>query len=259
MNSFLTHNAYMKILLLDIETSPNTAHVWGLFQQNIGLNQLLDSSYTLCWAAKWYQEPEVFFESVYRSGPKKMLKGVHKLLDEADVVIHYNGTKFDIPTLNKEFILYKMNPPAPFKQIDLLKVARNRFRFPSNRLDYVASALGFGSKKHTTHELWIKCMNNDSSAWKEMEEYNKHDVVLLEHVYERFKPWIRNHPNHNLYSEGEVACPNCGNSHFQKRGFCYTAAFKYQRFQCLECGNWFRSSKCISRNAAEKVQTIKGD
>ncbi len=109
----------MKILLLDIETSPNTAHVWGLWQQNVSINQLMESSYVLCYAAKWLDNEEVLFDSVHQSKPKKMLKGIHGLLNEADAVVHYNGTKFDIPTLNKEFLLHSYNPPSPYKQIDL--------------------------------------------------------------------------------------------------------------------------------------------
>ena len=100
----------MRILLLDIESSPNTAHVWGLWQQNVSLNQLMESSYVLCYAAKWLGEEDVFFDSVHQSKPKAMLKGIHGLLDAADAVIHYNGTKFDIPTLNKEFLLHSFNP-----------------------------------------------------------------------------------------------------------------------------------------------------
>lgn len=53
----------MKILLLDIETSPNVAHVWGLWQQNVGTNQLLEASEVMCWAAKWYGEKDVAFMS----------------------------------------------------------------------------------------------------------------------------------------------------------------------------------------------------
>jgi predicted PolB exonuclease-like 3'-5' exonuclease len=174
----------LKILLLDIESSPNVAHVWGIWQQNVGINQLMESSYVLCWAAKWLGEEEVMFDSVHVSKPKKMLKKIHDLISEADAVIHYNGTKFDMPTLNKEFLLHDMNPPAPYKQIDLLKQVRSQFRFPSNKLDYVAQRLGLGSKtSHEGHELWVKCMAGDKDAWKRMEEYNIQDVVLLEKLY----------------------------------------------------------------------------
>ena len=199
----------MKILLLDIESSPNVAHVWGIWQQNVGINQLMESSYVLCWAAKWLGEEEIMFDSVHVSKPKKMLKRIHDLISEADAVIHYNGTKFDMPTLNKEFLLHEMNPPAPYKQIDLLKQVRSQFRFPSNKLDYVAQRLGLGSKTaHEGHELWVKCMNKDKDAWFRMEEYNKQDVILLEKLYHRLLPWIKNHPNHNHHAIGQV-CPSC--------------------------------------------------
>ncbi|NDB58198.1 hypothetical protein EB001_07110 [bacterium] len=183
------------------------------------------------------------FDSVQKSGKKKMLQSVHKLLDEADAVVHYNGSRFDIPILQKEFLLEGMPPPAPAKQIDLLQVARRQFRFVSNKLDYVSQALGLGSKtEHEGHTLWVKCMNNDRKAWKTMEEYNKNDVVLLEKVYDKFKAWIKSHPNHNAYNANTV-CPNCGSRKLNKRGTQVSLSRVYQRFQCQGCGSWSRSVK----------------
>ncbi len=245
----------MKILLIDIEVAPNTAHVWGIFDQNISINQLLESSYTLCYAAKWYGESKIMFDSVYKSDKKAMLNSVHKLLDEADAIVHYNGSRFDIPILHKEFLLAGMNPPAPSKQIDLLQVARRQFRFVSNKLDYVAQALGLGKKTaHEGHELWLKCMNNDRKAWKTMEEYNKNDVILLEKVYNRFKGWIKSHPYHNAYSKSMV-CPSCNSVKLHKRGFAITATRQYQRYQCSECGSWSKSVKS-EKNYNESVTSI---
>lgn len=243
----------MKILLLDIESAPNTAHVWGLWKQNISLNQIMESGYVLCWSAKWLGEDKLMFASTYHNGHKQMLKEIHKLLDEADAVIHYNGTKFDIPTLNKEFLLYNLAPPAPFKEIDLLKTARSKFKFPSNKLDYIAQALGLGKKvQHIGHELWIRCMNNDNEAWKMMKEYNIHDVVLLEKVYYKLLPWIKGHANYGLHSENALVCPNCGSTHYHKRGFQFTASCKYQRYQCSDCSTWFRGTKNVGPKAGEK-------
>jgi len=245
----------MRILLLDIESSPNTAHVWGLWQQNVGLKQLMESSYVLCWAAKWLGEKEVMFDSVHQSTPKAMLRGIHALIAAADAVIHYNGTKFDMPTLNKEFLLYGLNPPAPYKQIDLLRTMRSQFRFPSNKLDYVAQRLGLGSKtEHEGHELWVKCMNGDTNAWKTMEKYNKQDVVLLEHVYNRVLPWIKNHPNQNLFTES-VCCPTCGGTKLQKRGTAISTVGRYQRYQCKDCGTWSQSTKAQTKTVEVKGAT----
>jgi hypothetical protein len=183
------------------------------------------------------------FDSIQKSGKQKMLDSVHKLLDEADAIVHYNGSRFDIPILHKEFLLSGMPPPAPSKQIDLLQVARRQFRFVSNKLDYVAQALGLGGKtEHEGHTLWVKCMNDDRKAWKIMEEYNKNDVVLLEKVYDKFKGWIKHHPNHNAYS-AHSCCPNCGSNKLQKRGTAITTTRHYQRFQCQQCGTWSRAAK----------------
>lgn len=228
----------MRLLLLDIESAPNTAYVWGLFKQNISISQIVDSSKMLCWAAKWLGEDKVEFSSIL-DGHKKMLNRIHKLLNEADAVIHYNGSRFDIPTLNKEFLLAGMSPPAPYAQIDLLRTARQQFRFPSNKLDYVGRALGVGQKEsHEGFELWIKCMNKDKDAWKRMEAYNKQDVILLEKVYYEFLPWIKNHPNKAVHDETSHTCPTCGSGLLSKRGFNVTKAGKYQRYQCNGCGAW---------------------
>lgn len=236
----------MKILLLDIETAPNLVTVWGLWNQNVATNQIMDSGYVMCWSAKWVGKDEIMFSSIHKDTPQDMLLKIHGLLDEADAVVHYNGKKFDIPTLNKEFLLFDMTPPAPYKQIDLLHVARRQFKFPSNKLDYIAQALKLGKKvKHIGHELWIRCMSQDEEAWKLMEEYNKHDVVLLEKVYSKLKPWIRGHANYSIYGEDHNVCPNCGGKHYHKRGIYYTNTRKYQRYKCLSCGTWFRSNKSI--------------
>ena len=232
----------MKVLLLDIETAPNLVHVWGLYDQNVAINQIQAAGYVMCWSAKWYGQSEVMFDSVFASKPKRMLKRIHKLLDEADVVVHYNGTKFDIPTLNKEFVIHELTPPAPYKQVDLLRTARSQFKFPSNKLDYVAQALGLGQKvKHRGHQLWVDCMRGDPEAWREMEIYNKQDVVLLEMVYDRLRPWIKNHPNHGVYDNPSIpVCSNCGHHHLQRRGYARTVANVYARYQCMNCGHWDR-------------------
>lgn len=242
----------IRILLIDIETAPNTAFVWGIFKENIPLARLIDSGYVMCFSAKWLGSEEIVFDSVHKSGPKEMLRKVHALMDEADAIVHYNGNRFDIPTLNKEFLLHGFAPPSPAKQIDLYLTVRKVFRFVSNKLDYVAQQLGIGKKHDTTFELWVGCMHGSEEDWEIMEEYNRNDVVILEGVYNRVRPWIKNHANYGLFSEDGLVCPNCGSNKFQKRGFAYTHAGKYQRYQCnnTECHNWFRSKK------AEKTNTF---
>lgn len=246
----------MKILLLDIENAPNLAHVWHLWDQRIPLSHLLDSAYILSWAAKWYEDPLIYSDTL-QSGKKSMLRGIHKLLDQADAVVHYNGNRHDIPMLNKEFLEIGEMPPSPAKQIDLLDTIKRRFRFPSNKLEYVSKALGIGEKMpHEGHALWIKVMNNDPEAWERMVEYNVHDVELLEALYVRILPWIRNHPNVGVYDAKHLVCTGCGSSNFTRRGTAVTRDNFYQRFQCKDCGSWFRATKPRLPKAGEKYSAI---
>jgi DNA polymerase elongation subunit (family B) len=248
----------VKILLLDIETAPNVAYVWGLWQQNVAVDQIQNSGYVMCWSAKWYDEPKIRFDSLYQSTERGMLRGIHKLLDEADIAVHYNGAKFDIPTLNKEFVLKGMKPPAPYRQVDLYRVVRDAFRFPSNKLDYVSQALGLARKvRHRGFQLWVDCMAKEARAWREMEKYNRQDVVVLEQLYDRLKPWITSHPNHGAYDDGAV-CPKCGSVRHQRRGEQVTTTLRYARYQCLDCGGWFRSVLMLRGNRARYKSIANG-
>lgn len=233
----------MKVLLIDIETSPNLAHVWGLWNNNVSINQLMASTEMLCFAAKWLGDPEVHFFSTQKQGRDAMIGAAWKLLDTADVVMHYNGKKFDVPHLNREFVEHGFPPPSPFKQIDLLATVRKRFRFPSNKLQYVSTKLGLAGKVgHEGHELWVKCMAGDPEAWARMETYNRQDVVLLEDLYEILLPWISNHPSRHLF-DGDGACPTCGGGPVVEHGFATTRVSKFVQFRCQSCGSFFRSTR----------------
>lgn len=235
----------MKILLLDIETAPNLVYVWELFKPVVTPKQVVKSRHLLSWAAKWYGENDMMFDSVHQSTIKDVLKGIHALLDEADVVVHFYGSKFDIPALNTEFVKHGIKPPSPVKQVDLKKITADQFLFPSNKLEYVVKALKLGTKIDTDFNLWVKCLANDSEAWAKMEKYNKHDVVLLEALYDRLMPWIQNHPNHGAFGDNKEVCPNCGGTHLHRRGIAVANLLKYPRFQCQSCWKWFRSNMAI--------------
>lgn len=181
----------MKILLLDIETTPLQVYTWGLWDQNIGINQIIKSTEMMCFGAKWLGQKSVTFKSVHHDGKKTMLEELHKLMDEADVLVGWNSAAFDHKHINREFLENGMTPPSPTKDLDLMTITKANFQFPSNKLDYVAQKLGVGSKvKHSGFELWIKCMDGDDKAWREMKKYQIQDVQLLDSLYDILLPWF---------------------------------------------------------------------
>jgi hypothetical protein len=208
------------------------------------LNQLRESSYTLCWAAKWHGEKEVFFGAEWNNKPGyNFLDLIYELMDEADILVGYNHDHFDIKTLNKDFALNR-GPYSPYQSVDLLKVVKQNFRLPSNKLEYVLGHFGLGSKvKHEGHTMWVKVMAGDPKAQKQMETYCKGDVLKTEKLYDKLLPWIRNHPNRSLYTGSE--CGRCEKGKLQKRGLAYTANGAFQTYRCSNCKGWSRDTKRI--------------
>lgn len=244
----------MKILFLDIETSPNLAYVWGLFKQNVSINQIEQSTEMLCFGARWYGEKKVTFKSVHHHGKEEMLKEVHRLLDEADVLVGWNSKGFDSKHLKRELLQAGMLPPSPYKEMDLMLAVKSQFKFPSNKLDYVAQTLGVGAKvQHSGFELWRKCMAGDNKAWTEMKKYQIQDVDLLVDLYEILKPWIPGHPNRALHDGLEEGCLVCSSQNLQRRGVARSASGTYQRFQCQDCGKWQRGPISISKTLTRAI------
>ena len=233
-----------KVLILDIETAPIRAYVWGIWQQNVGTHQIMSDWFCLTWAAKWLFEDKVYSgklksSEVENQDDKRIIEGIWKLVNEADIVIAHNGAKFDMPKLNSRFILNGLNPPLPYQIIDTLVHIRRQFGFTSNKLDYVNKLLNLERKKDTNFELWERCMKGETKALKEMEDYNVQDVRILEETYLQIRPWIKPHPNMGLFILDETAnrCPNCASDKLTEQGKCYnTSANVYELMRCENCG-----------------------
>lgn len=232
-----------KTLVLDIETSPIEAYVWGLWNQNVSPGQIIKPTRMLSFAAKWVGDKDTEFFSEFHDGKEEMVAAARSYMHQADIVIHYNGNKFDTPHVNREILQAGIAPPSPFKAIDLYLTAKKQFKWPSNKLDSVAVALGLDGKvKHEGFELWKLCLAGDKDAWGRMREYNMRDVTLTEELYHILLPWIPQLPNRNLY-DGTENCPICGDGPVLRDGFAYTTLSKFKRWHCEACGAWLRSSK----------------
>lgn len=237
-----------RILFLDIETFPNIAYVWGKYEQNV--IEYVQEGCIATYAAKWLGEP-VFSKALpefkgYKGGSyndEALVKDLWLLLDEADIVVAHNGDDFDVKVIKGRFIVHDIAPPAPFKTVDTKKLAKVA-RFNSNKLDDLGKLLGLGQKIKTDFSLWKGCIEGKAESWKQMVKYNKLDVVLLEKLYLRLRPFARTHPNMALY--GDAMCPKCGGKSIQFRGTAVTTTRKYKRFQCNDCGGWGRVTKSES-------------
>lgn len=231
-----------KILILDIETAPSSAYVWRMWKENISQDQIISDWFIICWSAKWLGSPEIISERLTPSEAVekydyRILGRLWALLDEADIVIAHNGNKFDIPKINTRFIVSGFLPTRPYKQIDTLLVAQKEFAFSKNSLNSLAEMFGIPGKLPTSFKLWERCLQGDAEALKYMEEYNKQDILVLEDVYIKIRPWIKGHPNLNLYIDSNrPVCPKCGGTRFEPYGKYYTNVNRYPAYKCKKCG-----------------------
>lgn len=235
-----------KILILDIETAPNVAYVWGAWKQNIGQNQWVSKSHVMSFAAKWLNEEKIYYTENRTSDDRKIIADLYWLLDEADIVVAHNGARFDLPTIIGRGAIHGYLPPSPYKVVDTLLVARKELRLVNNTLANLCEQLGLtlkkDHKKFPGFELWLECLRNNEEAWAEMKEYNIADIVSLEELYLRLRPYMKYHPNIAQDVEDRVGCPKCGSNDVHWRGYYQTkSGLTYKRFRCTCCGGWGRA------------------
>jgi DNA polymerase III epsilon subunit-like protein len=239
-------NKKPQILLLDIETLPNSAWTWGMWQQNVSDEQIIRSGCLLSFSCKWLFEPKVFSsilkpQEAIDHDDSRLTKLAWEWLSNADIIIAHNGKAFDTQYLNARFIVHNLPPPAPYKIIDTLNIKKVT-KFQKNSLKYLCNELGLRPKLgNDGFVLWAKCERGDKKALREMLEYNEGDVLALEDLYVRLRSWLPNHPNLSLYVEGKDArCGRCNSVNTEFVGEYPTNVNLFKSYRCLDCGSIMR-------------------
>lgn len=246
-----------RVLFWDIETSLMPVAVFQLSNQDwIDPSNILQERYIICASWMWEGDSKIHSVSVlddpkrYAKDPHDdyhVIKTLHEVLSQANVVVHHNGDSFDLRYAKTRMLAHKLPPLPPMVTVDTYKTAKSQFMLNSNKLDYIGALLGLGQKLKTSPGLWIRVLNGDAKAVREMVTYNKQDVLLLKDVFYALAPHMPNHFNRELF--GQVGCPRCGCTKVQSRGTedvydRHTAISRvYRRFQCQnpKCKGWFRS------------------
>lgn len=240
-----------KVLLLDIETAPILAAIWKLWKQSVATHQVMEDWFILSYAAKWLYSDKVISnvlspEEAKSQDDSKLVKELRELLDEADVIITYNGINFDVPKINTRMLYYNLDIPSMYSHIDLLKTMRQQFKFSSNKLDYVNKSLSLDSKDSVDMQVWLDCYAGKEEALDELCRYNEKDVLILEDLYVRVRQWIKGHPNLTLFSEEiDKKCGVCGSRDLKPEGYSITAVGKYPVYRCNSCKSLLRGRKTV--------------
>ena len=254
-----------RILMVDIETAPMEVYVWGLYKQFIPHGNVIKDWCMLSWCAKWLYDDEiqsdlVTIDEARDRNDKRITQSIHKLLDDADIIVGHNLDKFDDRKIKARFITNGIEPPSPYRTIDTLKITRREFALPSYKQDYLTKYFGLTNKINVSEfggfDLWKNCVTGNSKALDDMLYYNKFDVIGLEELYLKIRPYIKNHPNLGVLMD-EDTCPNCASEHLEETNSEYfTAANKFPVYRCLNCRTPYIRHKKNSNTVQTNMRSV---
>lgn len=236
--------AAARILTIDIERLPGTAYLWEPKTRYVPPRNFIEWPRLLCFAARWYGQKRVIFEAEWKKGGReRMVQRAWELYDEADIIITYNGRRFDNKHLKTDWLQANYPPPRPWKDVDLYQVVSRHFGYESKSLDSVTRRLGRpGKESFYDIAQSFAAANGDKAAQKRLREYNIGDIELTEWLADRLRPWIHNHPHVGAAST-EPSCNRCGAKELEKQPTQYRAVLiDYVMYRCTNCGGMVRGA-----------------
>lgn len=245
-----------KIILWDLESSGIQVSTWNLYPNNgIPYQNIIKDWFIISIAWKVLGDKKISAVSVLDDGQRfkkdhtddyYVIKKFREAIEDVDILIAYNGDKFDIKMFNSRLITHKLPPLPKIIQIDPLKEIKKIAKFTSHRLDFLTAKLLGSGKMSTPPGTWSKAMAGDRDAIKDMVAYNKVDVQILEEFYLMVRPYFKS--TLNLATPGTENCPGCNSDQTQRRGtYMMQSGIINQRCQCNKCRKYFRVGKSVDK------------
>lgn len=249
-----------RIIVWDLETTPDLREAHRIWPQ---LSSRWDTmtlkaqvSSILCFGWKVFGEDKsevkcAWEYPTWKSDPnddREIAAYAREILQGADAIVTQNGRRFDFPFLQTR--LFKWELPLLDKRIihiDTKVSAKGNLSMVSNSLNNLGRfLLSEEKKKHDGWDMWDDvrfhpCPLVRQQQQETMKEYCRQDVLLLEKLYRRLRPFTEG-PNHNLFDPMRAkSCPECGSTRLHSNGFRTTKTQKYKRYICQDCGRQCRT------------------
>ena len=242
-----------KTIYWDIETLPMICSTFTLFPERLSPKSILQEGAIICASFKIKGKKKIHSFSMLddRTTFKKdpfndfiVLSRIREFLvkEDPDLLVAHNGDAFDYKWLNARLIKHGLDPLPDYAMDDTLKMARSKFKFHSNKLEHLVDFLGIDHKFATTYDMWIDIIKGKTKAVRDMVNYNKQDVAILEPVHEALLPFCKSKLNVGMFKD-KPACPQCGSEHLLSNGYRRTATQAYRRLQCQGCGKWVQERR----------------
>jgi DNA polymerase elongation subunit (family B) len=229
-----------KRLFFDIEVSANIGLFWQSgFKLNISPDSIIKERAIICICYKWEDDKEVkYLTWDSKQCDKKLLERFVKVANSCDELIGHNGDRFDLSWIRTRCLFHRIPMFPKYVTIDTLKISRSKFKFNSNKLDYIAKFLGVGQKMKTDYGMWKDIMLNKCKvSMSKMVKYCKMDVIVLEKVFKELSNHIEAKTHYGVtFGADRGSCPECGSDELMisKRRTSATGVKKIQ-YKCNTC------------------------
>ena len=252
----------IKRLFYDIETSPNLGTFWRAgYKQTINPENIIKERAIICLCYKWEGADPVYSVEWKKGNDKNVCIAFGKLLDDADEIVGHNANRFDLPWLCTRNAYHNLKPYRLATAVDTLHMARKRFYFNSNRLDYIAKFLGFSGKHETDYSMWQDIMfNHCPTAMAKMVHYCQQDVLILEKVYHKLREYnqMSTHTGAHI-GNGRWSCPQCGSQHVRKNKSRTTPmGMERHEMHCKDCNRHYSIANPAFKGYQEHKLSSKG-
>lgn len=202
---------------------------------------------------KWLGDDEPV--TVWTGSPRSdrtLVKRFLKVWNQADIMVAYNGVRFDRPYLYTKLLEHGLEIPPNTPMVDPYFAARSNTSLSRKSLEVVARFLDLDVQKTpVSGRIWKAATHGSPAERREalvyIAEHCRLDVLVLEQVYLAFRPLMRAHPRVGTPAQ----CRHCGHDHLIRRGFRPPlAGGKVRRLvtQCTRC----RAYEVRAQTAAER-------
>lgn len=262
----------LNILYWDLETSLMEAWVFGIWNVNVGGNRIKKHSHLLSNSWAFNDEPpqgiRLTPEQVRDGDDLMVVVDTIKAIEKADLIVTFNGRKFDEKVLNTRALHHGLPSIRYPKHIDLMQEVKKKFRFPSNSMQNISMYLGLEGKLATSgSRLWERCAEwyypeECDKALEEMLVYGLRDIDSTRDLHKRLQGWFKSPVNigmmtkeingTNTKDNHTLLCPHCASEDVDKLGSkAYTSTMSYDIYRCSNS-----SCRGLSRSNAAGTKLV---